>query len=120
MTDSPLLKSDKVIITPHLGASTIEAQANVSKDIAEQVLAVLQGRFSKYAVNAPYVSSESIPFIKAASTMGNFASQLMEGQIGEVHIKYGGEIANYDCKPFKAAIISGLLQQVSEERINLV
>jgi len=120
VTDSPLLKSDKVIITPHLGASTIEAQVNVSKDIAEQVLAVLQGRFSKYAVNAPYVSSESIPFIKAASTMGNFASQLMEGQIGEVHIKYGGEIANYDCKPFKAAIISGLLQQVSEERINLV
>ena len=120
VTDSPLLKSDKVITTPHLGASTIEAQANVSKDIAEQVLAVLQGRFSKYAVNAPYVSSESIPFIKAAATMGNFASQLMEGQIGEVHIKYGGEIANYDCKPFKAAIISGLLQQVSEERINLV
>ncbi len=120
VTDSPLLKSDKVIITPHLGASTIEAQANVSKDIAEQVLAVLQGRFSKYAVNAPYVSSESIPFIKAASTMGNFVSQLMEGQISKVHIKYGGEIANYDCKPFKAAIISGLLQQVSEERINLV
>jgi len=120
VTDSPLLKSDKVIITPHLGASTIEAQANISKDIAEQVLAVLQGRFSKYAVNAPYVSSESIPFIKAASIMGNFVSQLIEGQISEVHIKYGGEIANYDCKPFKAAIISGLLQQVSEERINLV
>jgi len=120
VTDSPLLKSDKVIITPHLGASTIEAQASVSKDIAEQVLAVLQGQFSKYAVNAPYVSSESIPFIKAASTMGNFASQLMEGQISGIHIKYGGEIANYDCKPFKAAIISGLLQQVSEERINLV
>jgi len=120
VTDNPLLRSDKVIVTPHLGASTIEAQAHVSKDIAEQVLAVLQGRFSEYAVNAPYVSSESTPFITAASTMGNLASQLMEGQISEVHIRYGGEIANHDCKPFKAAIISGLLQQVSEERINLV
>jgi len=120
VTDSPLLRSNRVIVTPHLGASTIEAQTNVSKDIAEQVLAVLQGKFSKYAVNAPYVSSESIPFMGAASTMGNFASQLMEGQIREVHIRYGGELANYDCKPLKAAIISGLLQQVSEERINLV
>ncbi len=119
-TDSPLFRSDRVITTPHLGASTIEAQANVAKDIAEQILSILQGRFSKYAINIPYIPSELMPFIKAATTIGGFASQLMEGQISRVFIKYAGEITRHDCKPIKAALISGLLQQSSEERINLV
>jgi len=120
ITASPLFESDKIITTPHLGASTFEAQANVSRDIAEQVLTVLKGQFSKYAVNAPYVSSELMPSIRAASTVGSFASQLMEGQISEIHIKYAGELANHDCSPFKAAIISALLQETSEETVNLV
>ena len=120
VTDSPLFKEDKIIVTPHLGASTVEAQTNVARDVAEQVLAVLQGQFSKYAVNAPYISSELIPFIKVASTVGSLASQLVEGQIGSMHIKYCGEPTNYDCSPIRTAVISGLLQQASEERINLV
>jgi len=56
VTDSSRFKSDKIVVTPHLGASTIEAQANVAKDIAEQVLTVLQGQFSRYAINAPHIS----------------------------------------------------------------
>lgn len=120
VTDSPLFKSDKIIVTPHLAASTIEAQTNVAKDIAEQILAVLQGKYSSYAVNAPHISSELIPFIKAASTTGSLASQLMEGQIKSLHLKYCGEVANYDCSPIKTAAISGLLRQTVEERINLV
>jgi D-3-phosphoglycerate dehydrogenase len=120
VTDSPLFKEDKIIVTPHLGASTIEAQTSVAKDIAEEVLAVLQGQFSKYAVNAPHVAPELVPFMRVAATIGNLASQLMEGQINSTHIKYSGEVANYDCNPVKTALISGLLQQASEERINLV
>ena len=120
ITDSPLFKSDRIIVTPHLGASTIEAQANVARDIAEQVLTVLQGRFSRYAVNAPYISPELAPFIKAASTISSLASQLMEGQISQIHIKHSGEITNYDCGPITTASISGLLQPVSEGRVNLV
>ena len=120
VTASPLFESDKIVTTPHLGASTFEAQINVSRDIAEQVLTVLKGQFSKYAVNAPYVSSELMPSIRAASTVGSFASQLMEGQISEIHIKYAGELANHDCSPFKAAIVSALLQETSEETVNLV
>jgi len=120
VTDSPLLKCDKIIVTPHLGASTIEAQTNVAKDIAEQVIAVLQGQFSSYAVNAPHVSPALLPFIKAASTIGSLASQLMEGQTNSLYINYCGEIANYDCSPIKTAAISGLLQQAVEERVNLV
>jgi len=120
VTDSPLFKEDKIIVTPHLGASTIEAQATIAKDISEEVLAVLQGRFSKYAVNAPYIAPEMVPFMRVSVTIGNLASQLMEGQISSTHIKYSGGIANYDCNPIKTALISGLLQQTSEERINLV
>jgi len=120
LTASPLFKDDKIIVTPHLGASTIEAQANIAKDVAEQVLTVLQGQSSKYAVNAPYIPSELAPFIKAASIIGSLASQLMEGQISKIHIKYYGEINHYDSSSIKAAIIAGLLQQASGGRINLV
>jgi len=120
ITDSPLFKEDKIIVTPHLGASTVEAQTSVAKDVAAEVLAVLQGQFSKYAVNAPHVAPELVPFIKVAVTIGNLASQLMEGQISSTHIKYSGAVSNYDCNPIKTALISGLLQQASEERINLV
>jgi D-3-phosphoglycerate dehydrogenase / 2-oxoglutarate reductase len=120
VTDSPLFKEDKIIVTPHLGASTIEAQTSVAKDIAEEVLTVLQGQFSRYAVNAPHIAPELVPFMKLATTIGNLASQLMEGQISSTHIKYSGGVTGYDCNPIKTALISGLLQQVSEERINLV
>ena len=120
ITNSPLFTEDKIIVTPHLGASTIEAQTSIARDIAEEVLAVLQGRFSKYAVNAPHIAPELAPFIKVAATIGNLASQLMEGQIKSTHITYSGGIANYDCGTIKTALISGLLQQASEERINLV
>jgi D-3-phosphoglycerate dehydrogenase len=120
VTDSPLFKEDKIIVTPHLGASTIEAQTSVAKDIATEVLAVLQGQFSKYAVNAPHIAPEMVPFMRAATVVGTLASQLMEGQINSTHIKYSGGVANYDCNPIKTALISGLLQQSSEERINLV
>jgi D-3-phosphoglycerate dehydrogenase len=118
--ESPLFKEEKIIVTPHLGASTIEAQASAAKDIAEQLIAVLQGKPSKYAVNAPHIAPELIPFINAASITGSLASQLMEGQISSTHIKYSGEMTNYDCSPIRAAAISGLLQQAVEERINLV
>jgi D-3-phosphoglycerate dehydrogenase / 2-oxoglutarate reductase len=120
VTDSPLFNEDKIIVTPHLGASTIEAQTSVAKDIAEEVLTVLQGQFSRYAVNAPHIAPELVPFMKVATTIGHLASQLMEGQISSIHIKYSGGVSSYNCNPIKTALISGLLQQVSEERINLV
>lgn len=120
VTDSPLFKEDKIIVTPHLGASTIEAQTSVAKDVAAEVLAVLQGQFSRYAVNAPQIAPELVPFMRVAATIGNLASQLMEGQMNSTHIKYSGGVSNYDCNPIKTALVSGLLQQASEERINLV
>ena len=120
ITDSPLFAEERIIVTPHLGASTIEAQASIARDIADEILAVLQGRFSKYAVNAPHIAPELAPFMKVAATTGNLASQLMEGQIKSIHITYSGGVANYDCNTIKMALISGLLQRVSEETVNLV
>lgn len=123
-TDDILLKSDKIIVTPHLGASTAEAQVSIAYDIAEQVLAVLNGKPAKYSVNAPQIPPEIAatlaPFMPVATTVGSLASQLMEGQMNTLQITYSGEISNYDTSALKAALVGGLLERVSEERITLV
>lgn len=122
--DNPLLKSDKIIVTPHLGASTAEAQAGVAVDVAEQVAAVLEGRSARYALNAPLIPPETVavlaPFAEVATRLGRIASQLSDGQMSNLDIKYDGEIANYDLAALKAAVIGGLLEEISEERINIV
>jgi D-3-phosphoglycerate dehydrogenase len=124
VTDSVLFQSDKIIVTPHLGASTTEAQASVALEVAEQVIAVLKGQPAKYAVNAPQIPAELLsvlaPYIQVASTLGSLGRQLMEGQINSLRIKYNGEIASYDTAAIKASVIGGLLEGISEERINLI
>jgi len=122
--DSPLVKNPRVIVTPHLGASTAEAQTSVAVDAAEQVLAVLDGQPARYAVNAPLIPRESIallsPFLKVATSLGRMVAQLAEGQMGAIDIRYEGEIAKHDLTVLKAAVIGGLLEGMSEERINVV
>jgi D-3-phosphoglycerate dehydrogenase len=124
VTDSVLFQNEKIIVTPHLGASTTEAQASVALEVAEQVMAILKGQPAKYAVNAPQIPAELLsvlaPFMQVASTLGNLARQLMEGQINSIRIKYNGEIASYDTAAIKASVIGGLLGGISEERINLI
>lgn len=122
--DNTLLKSDKIIVTPHLGASTAEAQTNVAVDVAEQVLAVLNGRPGRYAVNVPLIPPETAlaltPFLAVASDVGRLCTQLAEGQLDTIVIKYEGEISDYDTAVLKATIIGGLLEPITEERVNLV
>lgn len=123
-TQSILLKSDKIIVTPHLGASTLEAQAGVAVDIAEQVTDILQGRPAKYAVNMPLISAEILPFLtpfmNVASLIGRLVAQLAEGQLSIITIKYEGEIADQGTDALKAAVIGGLLESATDERVNLV
>jgi D-3-phosphoglycerate dehydrogenase len=123
-TKSVLFDSDSIIVTPHLGASTAEAQVMAAKDVAEQVLDVLNGRPAKYSVNAPFIPAEMLavlaPLIEVASAVGKLLSQLVEGQVSAVQIRYEGEISNYDTNALKAAALGGLLEQVSEEKVNLV
>ncbi len=124
VTESILFSQDKVIVTPHLGASTLEAQAGVALDIAEQILCVLKGRPARYTVNAPKIAAEVLevlaPYIGVGSVLGSLARQLMEGQIQSVNISFNGEIGAYDATAVKASIIGGLLEGVSEERVNIV
>jgi D-3-phosphoglycerate dehydrogenase len=123
-TESVLFDSDNIVVTPHLGASTAEAQVMAARDVAEQVIDVFNGRPAKYSVNAPFIPAEMLsalaPFIQVASTVGRLVSQLVEGQVSAIQIKYNGEISNYDTKVLTAAALGGLLEQVSEERVNLV
>jgi D-3-phosphoglycerate dehydrogenase len=123
-TESVLFDSDNIIVTPHLGASTAEAQVMAARDVAEQIVDVFNGHPARYAVNAPFIPAEMLaalaPFINVATTLGRLLSQLVEGQVSAIQIKYEGEIAEYDTKALKAAALGGLLEQVSEERVNLV
>jgi D-3-phosphoglycerate dehydrogenase len=122
--ESPLLTHDKVIVTPHLGASTAEAQERVALDEAEQVLAVLRGEPARYAVNAPLILPETMevlwPFLDVAEKTASLATQLCDGQLRNVELEYLGEIANFDVTPLKAAAIKGLLAPISEENVTVV
>lgn len=122
--ESPLLKSERVVATPHLGALTREAQVSVALDVAEQVLAVLHGKPARYAVNMPVAEPEALgrlaPYLDLAERLARLCAQLAAGQLEAVEITYWGEVAEQDTRPLRAAVIKGLLEPVTEERINLV
>src|SRR2546428_7788099 len=124
LTSHPLFDSDKVVVTPHLGASTAEAQERVAVDVAEQILAVLNGQPARYAVNAPLISAETYsflgPYLAVASKAGSLAVQLHEAQMGNIDIEYSGEIAQHDVTPLKAAVLAGLLAPISDDHVNVV
>jgi len=124
LTSHPLFGNQKVVVTPHLGASTTEAQERVSLDVAEQIIAVLKGDPAQYAVNAPLISAETYaylaPYIPVASEAGSLAVQLCQGQMERIEIDYSGEIAQHDLTPLRAAIVGGLLAPISEEHVNVV
>ena len=121
---SPLLEHPKVIVTPHLGASTREAQREVSIEAAEQVLAVLKGEPARNTVNAPFVAPEVhevlAPYVPAASMVGKLLGFLSEGQISGITVSYEGEIAHHDCRMLQAAVLAGLLGPVSTVNVNLI
>jgi len=122
--DSVLLKNDRILATPHLGASTAEAQERVAVDVAEQIISVLRGEPARYAVNAPLIPAETMsviaPYLDVAAKTASLGTQLCEGQLERVEIEYLGEIANFDVTPLKAAVIRGLLSPVSEENVTVV
>jgi D-3-phosphoglycerate dehydrogenase len=123
-TESPLFAFSNVIVTPHLGASTEEAQVLAARDVAEQVVDVLQGRPAKYALNAPFISAETMailgPYINVAGMVGKLAYRLAEGQAETIRIRYEGEIADCDTSALKLTVLGGLLEGTSEERVTLV
>ncbi len=119
-----LLAHERVIATPHLGASTEEAQVGVATDVAEQVVAVLRGGFPRAAVNAPLILPETLqvlqPYMQLVEKMGRLYTQLQPGPLSRVELACSGEIADYDLRPLKAALIKGLLESVSDAHVNMI
>jgi D-3-phosphoglycerate dehydrogenase len=121
---SPLLDAPNTVLTPHLGASTAEAQVAVAEEIAEQVLDVLDGRPARYAVNAPLLSAEAEqtigPFLPLAEALGRFLAQFARSGVGTITVELAGELAQAESGPLTAAALRGLLERVTTERVNLV
>jgi D-3-phosphoglycerate dehydrogenase len=112
--ENPLFELDNVICTPHLGASTTEAQEKVALQIAEQMSDyLLKGAISN-AVNFPNITAEEAPkltpYIKLAEQLGSFAGQLTETRLKHVRIEYTGEIAEMNTRALTAAMLAGLLR----------
>ena len=122
--NSPLLALDNVILTPHVGGSTFEAQEAVGVQIAQQVKEYLKHGVIQNAVNVPSVSAEEYatmqPYIVLAERMGAFLAQVSEGSIEEISIRYGGHIAEWKTELIRNGAIKGILNQALEEKANLV
>ena len=122
--DLPLLGLEGVVVTPHLGASTKEAQAKVAKAIAEQMVDYLLNGTIRNAVNVPSIPGELLeilkPYISLGEKLGSFQGQLLKGRIEEVTIEYSGDVVEYDVAPITIACIKGILEQIMEQNINFV
>ncbi|MEA1865035.1 MAG: phosphoglycerate dehydrogenase [Euryarchaeota archaeon] len=120
---SPLLKLERVIVTPHLGASTTEAQVAVAVDVAEQVLAALRGESVTTAINLPPVRPDAMnvvaPYITVAETIGSMSAQLL-GNFDAIEIGYTGKIFDTDLRMVTLAALKGVLSQSMGPSVNYV
>src|SRR5678816_4234882 len=121
--DHPLLGLEQVIVTPHLGASTTEAQEGVAYTVAEQMRDYLLTGALKGAVNVPMVGLKELnlmqPYVVLAEQLGRFQAQLVDKPVSEVRIEFAGEIVDIDAAPVVRGFLSGLLRDVSA-RVNVV
>lgn len=123
-SESPLLNNPNIIVTPHLGASTHEAQDRVARDVSLQILDVLRGGQARYAVNAPIVPPRDleflVPYIDLATRLGRFLMQIDVHGAKQIEITAHGPIAEIDMSYILAGAVQGLLEGVLEERVNVV
>jgi len=121
--ENPLIELDQVIMTPHLGASTEEAQINVAVTVAEQIVNVLKGLPVKNAINMPYVKAEVMqilePYFPLAEKMGKLGTQLI-GNYETIEVSYCGEIADQNVAPVTLAVLKGLLEPMVGAGVNYV
>jgi D-3-phosphoglycerate dehydrogenase / 2-oxoglutarate reductase len=122
LVDSPLLALDSVVVTPHLGASTSEAQDKAGQTIAEQVVLALRGEFVPFAVNlAATEANPSVqPFMPLAERLGRLFTALAGGVVDTLEISYEGEIAGYDCRVLTLAVLKGVLGSAMDEPVSFV
>ncbi len=122
--DNELLKLDNIVITPHLGASTEEAQVNVAIEVAEIVRDALLGRGIRNAANYPCLDAEACkilePYINLSEKLGLFSSQLVEGRFKELNISYFGNITQHDLTALTLALVKGILSPILKETVNFI
>jgi D-3-phosphoglycerate dehydrogenase / 2-oxoglutarate reductase len=122
-TENPLFGHPNVVCTPHLGASTTEAQENVALQIAEQMSDYLLSGAISNAVNFPSITAEEAPnlrpFVELAERLGSFAGQLTETGISKAHLIYEGAVAEMKTKALTSAALAGLLRPILQE-VNVV
>ncbi len=122
--DHPLRQFPNVTLTPHLAASTTEAQENVARDVALQVLDVLRGIVIRNAVNAPSVDAEVLkrirPYLTMAEQLGKFTSQVIKGAVTKLEVQFSGAIMNYPQEPITVAALKGFLEPAASQTVNYV
>ncbi len=122
--DNPLLTLPTFVATPHIGASTVEAQVSVAFDVAEEVAAVLAGDLPRFAVNAPALPPEELvylrPFAELTERLSALHAQLFGERVGSIELDFEGELAEHDVNLLVASAIKGVLQPFTEDRINPV
>ena len=124
-TESPLVAHDKIIVTPHLGASTVEAQEKVAVSVANEIIDIFEHGNVVNAINAPKMSFNEIndelkPYIELSKLTGEVGIQLLEKAPRELQIKYKGDIALDDTSLLTRTLVSGVLRQDLAERVNLI
>src|SRR3954454_117766 len=121
-TESPLFELDSVVVTPHLGASTVEAQDKAGITIAEQVLLGLAGEFVPFAVNVSAAeASETVrPFLPVAERLGRIFASLNEGIPSKLDIEYQGALADYDTRILTLSVLKGLFAAGADEPVSYV
>jgi D-3-phosphoglycerate dehydrogenase len=120
---NPLVAHERVVCTPHLGASTEQAQVNVSIAIAEQIRDFLVQGVVRNAINMPSISREAAaqirPYLVLGEKLGRFQGQLCTGSIEQIEIEYTGDAARLDVAPITVAVLKGLLESVTDQ-VNMV
>ncbi|WP_192959199.1 phosphoglycerate dehydrogenase [Staphylococcus cohnii] len=124
-TESPLVAHDKIIVTPHLGASTVEAQEKVAVSVANEIIDIFEHGNVVNAINMPKMSFNEIndelkPYIELSKLTGEVGIQLLEKAPRELQIKYKGDIALDDTSLLTRTLVSGVLRQDLAERVNLI
>lgn len=115
---------DKIVMAPHLGASTIEAQENVGKVIIEQVIDALRGKLIKNALNIPAIAPEILaemqPYITLNDKLGKFTAQLVEGNVINITVEYSGDVTKYNVKYLTIGAVKGFLYPALGDSVNFV
>lgn len=122
--DAPIIHHPKIITVPHIGASTAEAQTSAGTEVAEGVVAALSGATPRYAVNAPFVAPEAWavlqPYLTLGRQLGRLVNQLIHSPVRSYDLEFCGELAEVDTQPVRLAVLQGLLEANSIERVTPV